>query len=231
MSPLETLGWIAFAWLWATAAVAWLMHDHVEAAERDPGACLLVAACWPYWPVLALTDLVVAACGRLGRLWPWLVAALFNRLVELTVGARRPDFVIGEAGSPYLERWWLIPRNGLFNIYVHRILRSDDDRALHDHPWFNASLILAGRYVEHVIAAGGVARRTERAAGALKLRSPWAAHRLELIDGEACWTLFVTGPRLRAWGFHCPRGWVHWRAFTDPADKGRRGRGCGEVEA
>lgn len=43
-----------------------------------------------------------------------------------------------------------------------------------------------------------------------------------------CWTLFVTGPRIRNWGFHCPNGWVRWEAFTPPADKGSVGRGCGE---
>ena len=26
-------------------------------------------------------------------------------------------------------------RNKIFNIYLHQIIRSDDDRALHDHPY------------------------------------------------------------------------------------------------
>ena len=53
---------------------------------------------------------------------------------------RRPaDFVIGGAERPYLRRWWVIPRNRLFNVYLHQFLRSDDDRALHDHPWLTAA--------------------------------------------------------------------------------------------
>lgn len=64
---------------------------------------------------------------------------------------RYPDMVIGEAIDPYLLRWWIIPRNRFFNIYLHKFMRSDDDRALHDHPWaWNLSLIIKGSYIEHM---------------------------------------------------------------------------------
>ncbi len=64
---------------------------------------------------------------------------------------RWPDRVIGKKENPYLLRWHLIPRNAIFNIYLHKFMRSDDDRALHDHPWsWNISLILRGEYIEHV---------------------------------------------------------------------------------
>ena len=59
--------------------------------------------------------------------------------------ARKPDFIIGGHDAPYLLRWWLIPRNRFFNVYVHQFLRSDDDRALHDHPWLlNCAILLNG---------------------------------------------------------------------------------------
>ena len=155
--------------------------------------------------------------GRLFRM-------LRDRL--LAVADRRPpDFVIGGAGDPYLRRWWMIPRNPLFNVYLHHFLRSDDDRALHDHPWINLSILLAGQYDEHTIAAGGLNVRSRRRAGAWQLRGAKAAHRIELVDGP-CWTLFVTGPRIRQWGFHCPAGWRHWRDFTKPGASGEIGRGC-----
>ena len=63
---------------------------------------------------------------------------------------RPPDFVIGGSDRPYMHPWWLIPRNPWFNVYLHRIMRSDDDRALHDHPWVNCSVLLEGSYVELV---------------------------------------------------------------------------------
>lgn len=140
--------------------------------------------------------------------------------------ARKPDFIIGGHDAPYLLRWWLIPRNRFFNVYVHLFLRSDDDRAAHDHPWANCSVLLKGEYTEHTIAAGGVHRREILKAGDWKLRwSGRMAHRVELHNGT-CWTLFITGPVVREWGFHCPKGWVPWREFTDARDKGSIGRGC-----
>jgi hypothetical protein len=136
-----------------------------------------------------------------------------------------PDFIIGSPDRPYLRRWFVIPRNNIFNIYLHQFLRSDDDRALHDHPWWNASILLNGRYVEHTIAAGGINRRVEYRAGDIKLRGARYAHRIELVDGQ-CWSLFITGPRLREWGFHCPFGWRHWKEFTAPHNSGEIGKGC-----
>ena len=148
-----------------------------------------------------------------------------NKWWQRLANSRPPDFVIGGADYPYLRRWYVIPRNPIFNIYLHHFLRSDDDRALHDHPWLNLSILLRGQYVEHTINRGGVNVRTNRKTGDFKFRLPVAAHRIELNDGP-CWTLFITGPRLREWGFHCPAGWRHWKEFTKPNNTGEIGRGC-----
>lgn len=148
---------------------------------------------------------------------------------------RNPDFVIGGPTRPYLRRHWLIPRNRFFNVYVHEFLRSDDDRALHDHPWaFNASWLLEGEYVEHTISEGGIEVRTRRKAGDWKFRWGPAPHRVELIGLRGlgmplipCWTVFFTGPIVRAWGFHCPeQGWIPWQRFTAADDPGAVGKGC-----
>jgi hypothetical protein len=172
----------------------------------------------------------------LRRLGPALIASAAHRA---------PDFIIGEPAAPYLRRWWLTPWSGLYRaladenksrrqrmvsrlpgIYLHQILRSDDDRALHDHPWPNASILLAGSYIEHTIAAGGVHHRTRVRVGDVVLRRAGAAHRLEIDDGP-CWSLFLFGPRIRDWGFHCPeRGWVHWRDFVAADNPGAVGKGC-----
>lgn len=157
-----------------------------------------------------------------------LILFIAPRLIAIA-GRRSPDVEIGGHENPYLRRWWLIPRNRWLNVYLHEFCRSDDDRALHDHPWWNLSILLRGQYIEHTIADGGINVRTERQAGDVKFRSADAAHRIELSDGH-CWTLFLTGPRLREWGFHCPRGWVHWRDFTSGPNGETIGRGCGEVD-
>jgi hypothetical protein len=143
---------------------------------------------------------------------------------ERYAAEREPDFIIGGRDDPYVKRWWVIPRNRWFNIYLHQFLRSDDDRALHDHPWVNLSVLLQGEYREHTIAAGGVGRVVTRRAGEMKLRLPGTAHRIE-ID-RPCWTLFITGPVVRNWGFHCPKGWRPWQQFVDKRDSGSIGRGC-----
>lgn len=139
---------------------------------------------------------------------------------------RAPDFVIGPADAPYLRRWWVIPRNEACNVYLHEILRSDDDRALHDHPWANTSMLLDGRYVEHTPDGSFM-----RGAGWVGSREATAAHRLEILPGERALSLFITGPKVREWGFICPQGWTHWRDFTGGEHGELVGRGCGEHDA
>ncbi|WP_390342310.1 hypothetical protein ACFJIS_18860 [Variovorax boronicumulans] len=163
------------------------------------------------------------------RITAWLrtlAASIAARLIGIS-DRRPPDFVIGSAQDPYLLRWWLLPRNPVLNVYLHCFLRSDDDRALHDHPWANLSVLLRGKYLEHTIDAGGIHHRRQLAAGNVRLRALGTmAHRVELHEG-ACWTLFITGPRYREWGFHCPdEGWIHWERFTAEDDPGAIGRGC-----
>lgn len=152
---------------------------------------------------------------------------LADRLVSWAK-MRMPDLYVGGKLDPYLIRWHLLPRNPIFNVYLHKFLRSDDDRALHDHPWANLSILLKGSYTEHTIAAGGIHHRVRRVAGDWVLRwSGKLAHRIEINEG-ACWTLFITGPKYREWGFHCrDAGWIHWRDYTHSDSPGEIGRGCG----
>lgn len=151
---------------------------------------------------------------------PGLAALAEMQIWAEGVMARAPDVVIG---ADYLRRWWVVPRNAHCNVYLHDIRQSDDDRALHDHPWVNRSLLIFGRYIEHTPDGS-----FERRAGDLVERAATALHRLEIIPGERAISLFITGPRIREWGFACPQGWIPWRDFTDPDDSGKTGRGCGE---
>lgn len=131
---------------------------------------------------------------------------------------REPDYIIG---GNYMRRWWVVPRNAWCNVYLHEILRSDDDRALHDHPWDNTSLVIAGRYIEHTPYGA-----YERRPGHSVTRKAAAPHRLEIPEGERAVSLFMTGPKVREWGFHCPNGWRHWEEFCAPGDSSRVGKGC-----
>lgn len=133
---------------------------------------------------------------------------------------RPPDRVIGEN---YLERWHIIPRNRYLNVYLHKFTGSDDDRALHDHPWNSVSFLLKGGAWEVFKSDGKLAQRRITRFWPV-FRRATHAHRMVITRGPV-WTIFITGPKVRSWGFLCPQGWRHWREFSTP-DGNRVGRGC-----
>lgn len=161
-----------------------------------------------------------------GSIVPMADLAGMQAWAEELMASRPRDFAIGGDADPYILRWWVIPRNPWVNLYLHDIRRSDDDRALHDHPWPNTSLLIFGSYIEHK-PEGAFVRR----AGDVIHRPACALHRLEVIPGERAISLFAAGPKEREWGFACPQGWVHWKDFTDAHSPGEIGRGCGEIDS
>lgn len=158
-------------------------------------------------------------------------AKLFTRIAKRLerVMYRRPDFAVGGWERPYLLRWWLVKRNKVANAYLHKFFRSDDDRAHHDHPWlFNITIMVKGRYLEHTIRKGGVHVVKEYKAGSVRFRWGGSPHRIEILPGETAVTVFLTGPIVRMWGFHCPKGWVPFYDFVSKGDAGSIGPGCGD---
>jgi hypothetical protein len=134
-------------------------------------------------------------------------------------------------GDAYLVRYFvfrsrLLERCGLNigRVYLHHILRSDHDRALHDHPWNFVSIILRGGYYEHSDPRqrlsqlrgqfeDGTAFRWYGVADVLCRGAGWR-HRLRLPEGHTAWTLVFTTRKLREWGF-----WIggerfcHWKTY------------------
>lgn len=152
----------------------------------------------------------------------------------LVLVSGKPHFYIGGTERPYMLRWYLLPRNRWLNVYLHKFMRDDDDRALHDHPWRFVSIMLAGEYVEHLNAQYPYRwRYTERRAGSIAFRNAEHRHRVELRkrpDGSPipCWTLVITSRKVRTWGFWCPKGFVPWHEFVSRDDHGAVGPGCGD---
>lgn len=133
-----------------------------------------------------------------------------------------------EDGTEYIDRWHLIPRNRWFNIYLHKTM-SDDYRILHDHPWDNISIVLKGGYYETVPAVEysehvnpffwAKVVRWRKPGSIICRKAHWPPHSLSLatvveslvprvIKKRVCWSLFITGPRKRDWGFWTRKGWI-----------------------
>lgn len=183
---------------------------------------VLVLPLMPHWVTRR-----VAACLRL---------VMMERIARV----REPDFqVVRNDRDVYLRRWWVIPRNDDFNIYLHNMLR-DDDPILHDHMYVSHSLCLDGvlREVYQEYPPIGSIETRMVGEGDVTIRSPGMAHQLIVI--VEAWTIFVTGPRVKQWGFWCPKGFRHWSKYVatnqDPSVRGNGvgsgtsgiGVGCGE---
>lgn len=191
---------------------------------------------------IRLARVLIAVLPRMPR-WVCVLAAraLMRAMQRYVVGVREPDFEVvrGSDREVYLRRWWVIPRNDQFNIYLHNMLRDDDD-VLHDHMYESWSLCLGGELLENYreLPPTGTLRSRVVGEGDVTIRSSILAH--QLVVKTAAWTIFVTGPRVKEWGFWCPRGFRHWRDYVsvtqDPSVQGNgakntstQGQGCGEM--
>lgn len=127
---------------------------------------------------------------------------------------REPDEIIGEN---YLQRWHLIPRNRWFNVYLHRFEGTDMGRAPHDHPWWSVSIRLTRKAeaVERYTRSPGDPTATRHT------RVPWLwpvirsarhVHQMTILKGPM-WTLFITGPKVREWGFWSGGRFIHWQEY------------------
>lgn len=120
---------------------------------------------------------------------------------------RPPDLIIAPAGvGEYLFRWYVVPRNHEGNVYFHVQTASDPERPLHDHPWDNTSVILAGGYMEIIDTEPEIDHPTRytvrRRKGDVIHRPATWAHRLILpLGARYTMSLFMTGPKVRKWGF------------------------------
>lgn len=123
----------------------------------------------------------------------------------LPSGHYRYRCIVGRDGSAYLERWLLTERSDGGHVYLHRIVRSDEDLQLHSHPWCATSLILLGSYIEerryNDVAGGYGVQRRRYVPGEVNVIDADTFHRLDITSSEV-WTLFTTGPKVRdVWSF------------------------------
>lgn len=166
-----------------------------------------------------------------------------DHVVKFTARLGTASLVVDEL-SGYMRR--VILETPDFSLRVHRILRGDGDRHLHDHPWDFVSLVDPfawllqrlglvprgrGGYVEAVpiqdspgalpsasLLSGAWLNR-EWSPGSVVRHLAEDLHRLSLPRGPVL-TLVVTGPRRRPWGFATEHGWIPYREYEAWADGG-----------
>lgn len=113
----------------------------------------------------------------------------------------------------YIYRWSLWLPFGL-SLKIHKIVRPDNDRCEHDHPWWFVRVILYGGYLE--VVKGQKHNR-------LPWR-PWAfwrvypclpsfQHKITRLHKKANWSLVLCGRNKGYWGFITKKGWIHWKKF------------------
>ncbi len=144
-----------------------------------------------------------------------------------------------------MNRWWLVPFASAGNATmpgdgtgpaswrrpfvklcqalgiaarVHQILRSDQGRDPHDHPWSYLTIILRGGYhEERYDELGDLVSRKWHGPGSILYRPANSWHRLLLPAGYSAWTLFITGPKQQTWGFAVDGKKVPYRDYFEDA--------------
>jgi hypothetical protein len=137
---------------------------------------------------------------------------------SLSISMETPYTSITKKGAAdaYMDRLWIVPKGGPVSARFHIVRRSDVDRHLHDHPWWNISVVLRGGYFERMPANVASPRfgddETEevvdvwRSPGDVVFRHAHERHKLILPQGGQCLSLFITGPKTCDWGFYTPAG-------------------------
>ncbi len=171
-----------------------------------------------------MSDKLINAAGSMGIMPMDIVTA--NSIMM----RRKPDEVItrsmGKAVDEaadvdgYMQRWFLIRKmthSDLENAYLHHFLRSDPED-MHCHPWDNTTVVINGGYIERT--PEGIFHRK---AGDIVHRKAADIHAIVEID-RGTTSLFLTGKKVREWGFYSEHGFVPWRyyrAFKAEPEEGK----------
>jgi hypothetical protein len=175
--------------------------------------------------------------------------ATANWLVSRAMRTPYLHIMSADGQTRYMGRWWL------FNPYsrethkparwwcpwsfrIHHIMRHDEDRDLHDHPWDARTIILGGWYVEQrqagdewkkSVMSGLVpdpdpkfvnwikqeaCEYIRRDAGDTARLMHGEYHRIHQISPGGVYTLFITSKWRGDWGFLVNGVKVPWRKYT-----------------
>ncbi len=148
--------------------------------------------------------------------------------IQRYVKNRKPNLtVFNDRGEVYLERWHIIPRNPYFNIYLHKFTKSYAE-VLHDHPWCSLSYTISGVVLETILTKrpkrlcdiGAYLKERIVMKGAWMVRSSKMFHYITTLNQTPVWTIFITGPKIKEWGFLTERGLIHNLQYEERSIKG-----------
>ncbi len=109
-----------------------------------------------------------------------------------TIMDRGPSWPDYNTAEPFMIRYYPLfrkrPKWFPFNIFIHKILKSDRGD-LHDHYWSYFTVILAGGYVE-TTEKGTFNRKP----GYMGFRRSTDRHSLKINEIKPAWTLIFVGP-------------------------------------
>lgn len=139
--------------------------------------------------------------------------------------------------DPYLHRWFLWKGERL-GIYIHKFVRSDEDRCLHCHPWSFIVIPIWRGYIEHsesLRQSGEIYEGFHRVYPIIgtRFRKGTFRHRVELfndlisqiteyLDGSIkgtfksplpAWSIFIRFKRFREWGFWPEGKFISWHKW------------------
>lgn len=188
--------------------------------------------------------------------WHLLARALARPRVQAWLLQRSwpyTDILSADGTDVYMRRRWLInpyrkdaagnmlpARLGwLPSVRLHHILREDQDRDLHDHPWNARTIILQGFYIEERPVPPSELAHNDRAVQRFiaDAHDVWSAgpgdarylahrgqgytgrllfgqyHRIRQVSPGGVWTIFITWRKRGTWGFMVDGKKVPWREY------------------
>lgn len=116
--------------------------------------------------------------------------------------------IVSKEGVLHFRRYRLI-KTPWFALYLHQICKSDEDNAMHDHPWKFQSLILKGSYFEESTYPPNFDTMYFKSyyPGDVVKHKANDAHKITILSKEV-WTLVLTSRSNRWWGYQTSNGWV-----------------------
>lgn len=166
---------------------------------------------------------------------------LWNFFAKVVSHPKVADYLIKRAQHTpyfhldgYMNRWWLFnpyqtegPEaerherkiKWLPSIRIHHILRADNARDLHDHPWNARTIILKGWYYERRLVKGirgdDITISKWREAGDTATINYGQYHSIDEVSPGGVWTMFFTWDYTGTWGFLVDGKKVPWREYNE----------------